>query len=167
MKKTIVFLFAVCIMLTASVAMAYSAYPTHINDDNNFIICDGHMGTAWYVDKSSLVIEKYNPPQYIISVNVVTVNEADQGNTDIARVKTFRFFYNYDLGKMFVDRDGQSNWRYLEPWGCWADTGISMPAGEIAFYLAYKQKFYGVLSRYSQYSQKYYHPFDDSFYAKI
>ena len=166
MKKFILFLF-VCIMMTASVAMAYNPYPTHLNDDNNFVLCDGHMGTAWYVDRSSLVIEKYEPPQYIISVNVVTVNEADQGNTNISLVRTFRFFYNYDLRKMFVDRDDQSNWRYLDPWGCWADTGGSMPAGEIAFYSAYKQKFYGVLNKYSQYTKKYYHPFDDSLYSRI
>ena len=136
MKKTILFLVVMWSMMTVSVAMAYNPYPPHLNDDNNYALCDGHMGTAWYVDKSSLIVEKYEPPQYILSIKVVKVNEADRGNTNIADVKTFRFSYSYNLKKMFVDRDNQSNWRYLDPWGCWADTGVSMPAGEMAFYLS-------------------------------
>lgn len=88
-------------------------------------------------------MQKYAPPQYIIAVNVCQVNNADKGNTAISRVFTQRFFYNWDLRRMYVDRDGNSNWRYLSPNGSWAETGIAMPAGEMAFYLAYNMRFYG------------------------
>ena len=123
--------------------MAYDPYPNHLGGDDNYILVDGHMGVAWYLDRSSLYVEKYEPPQYIIAVNVCQVNGADRGNTAISRVLTERFFYNWDLRQMYVDRDGSSNWRYLDPNGSWVATGIVMPAGEMAFYLAYDMRFYG------------------------
>lgn len=137
-------------------AAADNLYPDYLNGDSNYILCDGHMGYAWYVDRSSLTVQKYEPPQYIIAVNVVTVPNADRGNTAISEVKTYRFFYNSDLGQMYVDSQLNDNWRYLNPRGCWAETGIVMPAGEIAFALAYNMKFYGS-----------YAGFSDSFYDRI
>lgn len=132
---------------------AYGTYPDHLGGDSNYILCDGHMGSAWYVDRSSLTVQKYAPPQYIIAVNVIDVPRADLGNTEIGYVRTFRFFYNSDLGQMYVDSNLNDNWRYLSPRGSWAETGIVMPAGEIAFALAYGMKFYGI--------------YNDSFYDRI
>ena len=143
MKKILLLLSLVCTLLLAGTAMAYDPYPNHLGGDDNYILVDGHMGVAWYLDRSSLYVEKCEPPQYIIAVNVCQVNGADRGNTAISRVLTERFFYNWDLRQMYVDRDGSSNWRYLDPNGSWASTGIVMPAGEMAFYLAYDMRFYG------------------------
>ncbi|WP_298677788.1 hypothetical protein [uncultured Megasphaera sp.] len=143
MKKILLLLSLVCTLLLAGTAMAYDPYPNHLGGDDNYILVDGHMGVAWYLDRSSLYVEKYEPPQYIIAVNVCQVNGADRGNTAISRVLTERFFYNWDLRQMYVDRDGSSNWRYLDSNGSWAATGIVMPAGEMAFYLAYDMRFYG------------------------
>ena len=56
----------------------------------------------------------------------------------------------------YVDFNNNDNWRYLNPQGSWAETGISMPAGEIAFALAYNYKFYGDRAYYS-----------DDFYNRI
>ena len=139
-------------MMMISTAFA-SPYPDHLNGDPNYILCDGHMGVAWYVDRSSLNVQKYAPPQYIIAVNVVTVPDADKGSTAISQVKTYRFFYNSDLVRMYVDRNLNDNWSYLDPNGSWAQTGIIMPTGEIAFALAYNYKFYG--------------KYDDAFYNRI
>lgn len=155
MRKIVPAFVLIFVMMIAS-SVALASYPTHLGGDSNFILCDGHMGTAWYVDRSSLNVEKYAAPQYIIAVNVVSVNDADRGNTSISRVKTYRFFYNYNLRRMYVDTDGNSNWRYLDPNGSWADTEISMPSGEIAFALAYNLKFYGNRAGY-----------DDAFYNRI
>lgn len=151
MKKLIVFVVAVFMMMV-STAMALP-YPEHLNGDSNYILCDGHMGSAWYVDRSSLNVQKYAPPQYIIAVNVVTVNDADKGNTAISKVKTYRFFYNSDFVRMYIDRNLNDNWSYINPDGSWAETGIVMPTGEIAFALAYGYKFYGT--------------FGDEFYDRI
>lgn len=143
MKKILLLISLICTLLLAGTSMAYNPYPDHLGGDDNYILVDGHMGTAWYLDRSSLYVEKYEPPQYIIAVNVCQVNNADRGNTAISRVLTERFFYNWNLRQMYVDRNGGSNWRYLDPNGSWAATGIVMPAGEMAFYLAYDMRFYG------------------------
>lgn len=71
---------------------AYDPYPKCLNGDSNYILCDGHMGYAWYVNKSLLTMQKYEAPQYIIAVNVVTVLNADRGNTTISQVKNISTF---------------------------------------------------------------------------
>lgn len=152
---------ALCVMAFASVAFAN--YPTHLNGNPNYICVDGHMGTAWYVDRSSLVNQMYNPPQYILAINVVRARSAyddeddfyNGGKGKIVGVTTYRFFYNWNLRRMYVDRrTGANDWRYLSPNGSWAETGVAMPAGEMAFALAYNLRFYG--------SRAY---FSDDFYA--
>ena len=69
------------------------------------------------------------------------VDNADRGSTRNKKCTYISFFYNSDLGQMYVDFNNNDNWRYLNPQGSWAETGISMPAGEIAFALAYNYKF--------------------------
>lgn len=148
MKKLCMAFIIACITMLSSVAFANDLYPDHLNGNSNYILCDGHMGYAWYVDRSSLNVQKYAPPQYIIAVNVVEVPNADRGYTAISNVKTYRFFYNSDLVQMYVDYNLNDNWKYLDPKGSWAETGIAMPAGEIAFALAYNYKFYGSKAGY-------------------
>lgn len=143
MTKAIRLLLCTLMLLIATTACAFAYYPTYLGGDDNYIMVDGHMGYGYYVDKSSLNVQMYNPPQYIIAINVCTVPDADRGNTDISGVQTMRFFYNYDLRKMYIDHHtGSSDWRYLDPHGSWAETGIGMPAGEKAFELAYGMEFY-------------------------
>ncbi|WP_101913307.1 hypothetical protein [Megasphaera vaginalis (ex Bordigoni et al. 2020)] len=167
MKKLRAFILLIGFFVLGSVLPLQAAYDYHLNGDHNFVFVDGHMGTAWYLDKSSLIVEQYAPPQYIIAVNVCTVQAADRGNKTISKVMTKRFFYNWDLRQMYVDRDGTSNWRYLKPMGSWAETGFSMPAGEMAFYLAYGRRFYGGKLWYNSFLQRNERVYQDSFYQRI
>lgn len=155
MRKIVATFVGVIMMMLASVAVAY---PDHLNGDSNYILCDGHMGTGYYVNRSSLNVKQYKPPIYIIAVNVATVPDADMGKTKISDVKTYYFLYKYNDREMYVpaEKDSDYDWRLLKPRGSYAETGISMPAGEIAFYLAYKLRFYGERAGYG-----------DSFYDKI
>jgi hypothetical protein len=68
---------------------------------------------------------------------------------------------------MYIDTTGRDGWRFLSQTGSWAETGIYMPAGEIAFYLAYKMKFYGSKQYYDSYLGKYTTVFGDEFYESI
>ncbi len=173
MKKLVVLVFSVVVL--ALCASASANYPTYLNGNRDFILCDGHMGTAWYVDRTSLTVQKYEPPQYIIAVNVITANSAvgderdfyNGGSGTIRDVRTMRFFYNWDLRQMYVEGNVASDWRLLPPTGSWAETGISMPAGEIAFYLAYHMKFYGSRKFYNRFLNKNVDVYTDDFYAKI
>ena len=157
MRKIVSTFVGVIMMMLASVAFAY--YPAHLNGDSNYIFCDGHMGGGAYVDRSSLVVKKYKPPVYIIAVNVVSLPDADRGKTEIADVKTYYFMYRYDQRNMYVpmeDPNSDLDWRYLKPNGTYAETGVAMSAGEMAFYLAYNMRFYGERAG-----------FKDSFYDRI
>ena len=66
---------------------------------------------------------------------------------------------------MFVEYD--KGWRYLNPVGCWAESGIVMPAGEIAFALAYNMKFYGSKKYYIEDLRQYVDAFDKGFYDRV
>ena len=90
MKK----IFSMCLFMLVMVigSVASANYPTHFNGNANYILVDGHMGTAWYVDKSSLVVQKYEPPQYIIAVNVVSARSAYDDERD--------FYQNGGRGKI-------------------------------------------------------------------
>ena len=43
-------------LAVATFPSAHANYPTYLNGDRNFILVDGHMGTAWYVNRSSLAV---------------------------------------------------------------------------------------------------------------
>lgn len=150
MKKWLLLVVAFCCFVFGGFNTANANYPVHLNGDPNFILVDGHMGTAWYLDRSSLNVQKYAPPHYIIAVNIVSVRNADRGNTDINSVTTKRFLYNWNTRDMYVERNlNASDWEYLRPNGSWAETGITMPTGEMALYIAYSMKFYGSMSYFT------------------
>lgn len=148
MKTFVSVLVGLFTVMLGSIAFAY---PPHLGGDPNYIMCDGHMGTGYYLDRSSLVVQQYEPPIYRIAVNVVTVHDADAGRTEISNVRTFQFLYNYDEGNMYIrgNVNGNTNWRYLSPKGSYAETGVVMPAGEMAFYIAYGIPFYGKAGGFS------------------
>ena len=76
----------------ASVCSA--GYSTYLNNDKNYILCDGHMGRGWYIVRDSLAVEKYEPPEYVIKVQMVSAESAI-GNVDD--------FYNRQVDDDFLD----------------------------------------------------------------
>ena len=156
MRKIVTLLVAVFILALSSVTFAY---PTYLNGDSNYILCDANMGYGKYINQNSLNIKKYAPPEYIILVEVVTVPDADIGKTRISERKTYAFRYNYDQRRMYVhDDNDEDDWilAYLDPNIHTTGTRITRSIGEMAFYLAYKTPFYGKKAGY-----------EDSFYNRI
>lgn len=138
LKKKISIISVVLLLLLSTTAFA-GPYQNYLNDDPNLPLCDGHMGTAWYVDLSSAVVNLYNPPHYIIGVNVITV-DADAGYV-VKGTKAYQFKYNYNTQQMYV-MDSTGNWQYIRHNGSWAECGVVEPAGKIAFQQAYNTPFY-------------------------
>ena len=138
------------ILSTVASARYCDLYPTHIAGNKNYIFVDGHMGTAWYVDRSTLNVIRYAPPNYNITIDVVSVDNANNGNTTIAHRSKFLFGYEFNSHSMYFAPNNQSDWRYLNPRGPWSATGIVMPAGEMAFFLAYNMTFYGSRAAYNR-----------------
>lgn len=156
---------------TASVCGA--GYSIYLNDDKNYILCDGHMGQGWYIVRDSLTVEKYEPPEYIIRMQIVAAESSigsvedfyNGGKGKITNSFSKRFKYNWDEKTMFVEYN--KDWRYLNPVGCWAESGIFMSAGEIAFALAYNMKFYGSQKYYIEDLRQYVDAFDKGFYDRV
>ena len=73
MKKAVILLIMVLTMLMISVkCCAYPLYPQTL-DNGNLVAVDAHMGVADYADRSSVVVQKYEPPDYQIAINIVAV----------------------------------------------------------------------------------------------
>lgn len=151
-RRILCVVFGLLLMMVSSVAFAN--YPTYLNGDTNYILAHGHQGVGTYVDKTSLNVQEYNPPEYIIAINVITAYSADGsqnglyngGEGKIADVTTERYLYNYDKRTMYglSGTTGEGKLRYLDPNGPMA---VVRPAivGEMAFYLAYGIPFYSSL----------------------
>lgn len=131
------------VILSTSVAMA--DYPKYLNGDRNYVLVDGTQGTAWYAVRNSLNVERYNPPNYIISINIVVVDNADRGNTKIRGSKIHRFYYDWEFKKAYIQADDGSL-SMLDPNAKGFRRTAMADRAEIVFYLAYKKKFWGSCS---------------------
>lgn len=154
MRRAVRVLMAFFVFFIAVIGVSQAWYPKYFDDNKDLIFITGRMGEGFYVDRSSLVVEKYEPPQYIITVNVVRISFPLKNGPDgdfsrqgakIVSVKPFRFFYNYDKRVMFIDAARTDNWNYLPARDSSPQRGLAVgrPAGEMAFALAYNMSFYG------------------------
>lgn len=119
----------------------------------NYINC-GAENISYSVDKTSLNVLKYEPPEYIISINLVIQSSNGLSGTDammLAKTQTRQFRYNYNERRMYVKRtddSGAAYWIFIDPKvvgtpeGYKNDWDTDMAAGEIAFYLAYNMSFF-------------------------
>lgn len=176
MKKIILLLVCFCCMFfTESTVFAtkvppfstqgyFYGIPRFLGGDKNILCVEVSKGIGVYLDRSSIRVEKNEPPQHIIAVNVYLVPDVFKGSTKVTNVLMRRFFYNTDLREMYCDRDGNSNWQYIDPEGSMATTSVIMPAGEMAFYLVYHEKFYGSGSHYGHVYGRNIPNFTDDFY---
>ena len=156
-------------LMISSTALAVDK--KYFNGDKNYIYCGASMGMGYFVDRSTLKVEKYEPPIYIISVDVVGVSNYF-GGTEISKRwrQTDRFKYDYSTRKMYLytpnggeymrqryenqyRRDKQkmdearavdwnSEWTYVFPDVFYGEGAVFPNVGEIAFALAYKIKFH-------------------------
>ena len=146
MKKSllvILFLFQVLSLKSAEcLDLPEGCFPDYIGNDRNFLLCTARLECAFYIDKKSLVIQKYDPPIYTLAVNLVQVANDDAQLRD---VKTIYFMYKLKPRSMFVLKDG--SWHHLSAvyeYELIDNIDIELTrAGEMAFYIAYKMKFYG------------------------
>ena len=67
-RKVLVFLAMYIVLMLSTINVAFADYPTYLWGDKNYILCGAHMGYACYIDKSSLVVEEYNPPTYRLAI---------------------------------------------------------------------------------------------------
>jgi hypothetical protein len=162
LKKLFVsFLLLLVGTFSSALTPAQAAAPIYLNGDANYVRIDSHYDTAYYLDRSSVAVDEYNPPTYRLSANVYVVPNAAQGSTTVSVVRTLQF--GYDISdrnhwQMYWSQPSSDSWNYIEPRYVYAMNGIVLPAGEMSFYIAYNMRFYG-----SDYPGL----FPDSFYSRV
>lgn len=135
------------LILTFSISLASSIYPPYLNGDTNLKLIDGHMGTGYYYDSTSVVNMLYNPPYYQIAVNVAVVPDAHKGNTAISRVIPLRFYYNIDKPEiLLLNNNTGYPITYLHPDQPLSISRVRLPAAEKAFYQIYNLRFFDSFS---------------------
>lgn len=165
LKKQIFLLVSCCVFLFIGSSIARAEYPNYLQGNRNYLLCGGHMGCGWYLDKTSLVVQQANHPNYLLTVDVVEVANADRGNTTITSRNNCRYSYDEKQKKMYSFWDDK--WHYVEPVGSMAQTGHEF-SGEMAFYIAFHKKFYGGRKWWDPYTNKYESPnFSEVLYARV
>lgn len=98
----------------------------------------------YYIDKNSLEVVRYNPPDYIIRVNEVSFDNMNEYDTD-PYITTWELRYNLDYRTVYFrnvydpyEKDPE-DWTFLN---VYSDEYYMLPTAEMAFYLAYKYRFF-------------------------
>ena len=105
-------------------------------------------GLSFLIDRTSINVHKYNPPEYIISARQITHFNSgrDDKYEQIGYDGYVRYRYEYDKRKMYREIKNDSGlyaWELVDPSASKSyhdDNWVSL--GEIMFYLAYNMSFY-------------------------
>ena len=174
-------LLLIMVLMTVMMAVmccAEANYPATLNN-GNLVLVDGGMGVGRYADRSSVSVQRYEPPYYQIAINIVTINFSDDywrkhntyvgGPYKVTYVSPafFRYNWNYKLVSHLhhdgIWRDWDINKDY-----CHADGNPFVPnAAETAFVAAYKMRFYGNTMGFSPVLKKKYRVISEDFYRKL
>ncbi len=146
MKKKILLVFCILVMLIAGTAYA-AKFPDYLNGDTNFILTGGRQGMGYFLDRSSLVITHEDTRTSELAVNVLVVSLSSNGldldmvdNPQIRKVITKYYKYDVYTHRMYRKLSPNEAWKTFNPNGSTAETGGEF-SGELAYYIAYKEKF--------------------------
>ena len=104
------------------------------------------IGLSFFVDKTSVNVHKYNPPEYIIAAKVLTHYNNGQGKEVIEHETTYRYLYDYKNRKMYMEhqnKNGFTEWKLVDHAASKTyhdDNWVAL--GEVMFYLSYNMSFY-------------------------
>lgn len=150
LKKVVLLVFVLAIAtIQGAMTAECSVPPQFLFGDDNYIYCTGHTGVLFYADKSSVNVMEYEPPKYVISVDVVAASDMykrskidlEPDRTNISEPKTYIFLYNWDNKEVYVLDEETQEWKFVNPNGTWADSGIALSASRLAFKIAYEMDF--------------------------
>lgn len=147
MKKRLSIFIVVGIMMFSTTCFASLA--EELDNNPNYIHYGGvSIGVAFYMDKTSINVHKYEPPIYIIAFTNLTYKSGapHEGFPENVTYSTKRYKYNYDTRQMYCETkkaNGEIYWEYIDPNKATKGYDYALlSGGEIAFYLAYNMSFY-------------------------
>lgn len=146
--------------------------PAEFVNGGVLILGEYAVGTAWFIDRSSIRIEQEGPPEYILSFQTFPARY-DKETGEITRVFEGQWAqckFNVDEDKMFLFHDVLNSWIYIDPIGIAGETPLDT-CGEMAWYIIYKKPFYGGRKwrdgngqlRWSNYGEELYRRIDRSY----
>lgn len=154
MKKKIVQMIMALALLLVGTGSVFADYPRYLNGDPNCIIVAGHHGIGWYIKKNSVRTVNEEGPISRLTIEVLTVPDAYDGKVEYTSINTYAFYYDASTGTSIdmgmrpqkvmgcFDRS-KGEFVYVDPKASMAEIRISLPAGEMAYAIKYKKKFYG------------------------
>lgn len=115
-------------------------YPVFLNGDPNYILVDGHMGGAWYLIRSSVQREesRKGPNEWDIACDIVSVVDADKGNTTIG--KSHHYVFRFSEPTRTAGILGNYGVEYFKYNGDRSQTMVINGAGAMAYYIAMGKK---------------------------
>ncbi len=145
LKKMLFFVLAV--MMLQGVCLASEAEPRYLrpyyDGDRDLIWCSYHLGIEYYVDRQSVEVELCDPPEYVISIDIVKIDTTKKGDFRIIGSDTRKFYYDEENEEMYMYDSRKEEWAYQRYAAHWEKVARFTKAGEIAFYLAFDSAFYG------------------------
>lgn len=111
-----------------------TGYPYYLYENPNNILVAGHMGSAWYLTKSSIKSTVLSSNERTIVVDIATISNADKSNPVIDRINTYTYYFNDNSGYASVN-DQPINYN-----GPLAATRIVNPTGAMSYYIATGKK---------------------------
>ena len=177
MKTFIRIAWLTLVLMLAMVATALANYPSTL-DSGNLVLVDGGRGVGYYADRSSVKVEKYAPPEYLLAINVVSVEFSDEywrshetyigGPYTMGNRFTLKFRYNWDRkvisyqrGETWLDWEVNRDYSHAE-----GDPMIPF-AAEVAFVSAYNMRFFNDKLGYSPMLKKRQRIIDEQLYLRL
>ena len=115
------------------------------NNPSNYLAAGGiGTGLSVYINKNSIDVQQYAPPNYIIAFTRIIYSVLPDGRGSyrkFAQPHLFRYKYNIDEQKMYYYSERDSKWEYIVPVASGPSRSWTS-MGEIVFYLAYNRSFY-------------------------
>ena len=152
MKKFLGSLTLIIFVTAVNIGFAYPNNPATMkalkSNPQNYIYY-GYTGPggSLYIDKSSINVERYAPPHYVIKFKAISYDVFS--SRKYANEHWEKYYYNYNTKEMFHETTDGNNNPVLKPLDekkyskLPANQMCLLNGGEIAFYLAYKINFYG------------------------
>ncbi|MCR5834849.1 MAG: hypothetical protein K6G55_09430 [Selenomonadaceae bacterium] len=140
-------------LLMTSTSVSANIYPETL-ENGKLILVDGGMGVGRYADKTSVMSEKYAPPDYQLAINIISVefsedywreHETYVGSPyTVYNEITLRFRYNWDDKIIFYQQEGKwLEWNLNRDYSHAEGNPLIPNAAEVAFVTAYNMKFFG------------------------
>lgn len=160
MKNFFKYILLTVAALTVSAAAVFAGpYPATL-DDGNLVLVDGGMGVGKYADRSSVVAERYAPPDYQLAIRIVPVvfsEEYWRAHRDylgspytVGEPFSLRFRYNWDRRTVAYERGGRwHDWDVNRDYSHAEGDPLIPRAAEAAFVSAYNTRFFGDKTGYS------------------